>query len=30
MEILIDTREQIPLKFPNSKLHKLDFGDYTA
>ena len=30
IEILIDTREQIPLKFPNSKPHKLDFGDYTA
>lgn len=30
MEILIDTREQTPLKFKNSKPHKLDFGDYTA
>ena len=30
MEILIDTREQTPLKFSNSKSHKLDFGDYTA
>lgn len=30
IEILIDTREQNPLKFPNSKSHKLDFGDYTA
>lgn len=30
MEILIDTREQTPLKFQNSKSHKLDFGDYTA
>jgi hypothetical protein len=30
MEILIDTREQTPLKFPNSKPQKLDFGDYTA
>ena len=30
IEILIDTREQTPLKFQNSKSHKLDFGDYTA
>lgn len=30
IEILIDTREQNPLKFLNSKSHKLDFGDYTA
>lgn len=30
IEILIDTREQTPLKFENSKPHKLDFGDYTA
>ena len=30
MEILIDTREQIPLNFSNGKSHKLDFGDYTA
>lgn len=30
IEILIDTREQTPLKFENSKSHKLDFGDYTA
>jgi len=30
MEILIDTREQMPLSFPNGKAHKLDFGDYTA
>jgi hypothetical protein len=30
IEILIDTREQTPLKFPNSRLQKLDFGDYTA
>lgn len=27
--ILIDTREQKPLSFKNSKDHKLDFGDYT-
>lgn len=30
MEILIDTREQKPLKFISSKAHKLDFGDYTV
>jgi hypothetical protein len=30
IEILIDTREQNPLRFTNSKSHKLDFGDYTA
>jgi hypothetical protein len=30
MEIMIDTREQTPLSFPNGKPHKLDFGDYTA
>jgi len=30
MRIMIDTREQTPLKFQNSKPHKLDFGDYTA
>lgn len=29
LEILIDTREQQPLKFPKSKSLKLDFGDYT-
>lgn len=28
-EIIIDTREQKPLKFPKSKIMKLDFGDYT-
>ncbi len=28
--IHIDTREQKPLFFKNSKLHKLDFGDYTV
>jgi hypothetical protein len=30
LKILIDTREQKPLKIQNSSLHKLDFGDYTA
>jgi len=30
IEILIDTREQQPLKFEKSKSQKLDFGDYTA
>lgn len=30
IKILIDTREQTPLKFNNSQSHKLDFGDYTA
>ena len=30
MEILIDTREQKPLSFKNSKKQKLDYGDYTA
>lgn len=30
LEILIDTREQQPLNFPNSLESKLDFGDYTA
>lgn len=30
LEILIDTREQQPLNFPNSIESKLDFGDYTA
>ena len=29
VEVLIDTREQQPLKFPKSKILKLDFGDYT-
>ena len=28
--IFIDTREQQPLKFKNSKSMKLDFGDYTS
>lgn len=28
--IFIDTREQQPLVFPNSKTMKLDFGDYTS
>ncbi len=28
-EILIDTRERQPLKFPRSKEQKLAFGDYT-
>ncbi len=28
LKILIDTREQQPLKFPNSMDMKLDFGDY--
>lgn len=27
--VLIDSREQLPLKFPNSKEQKLAFGDYT-
>lgn len=30
LKILIDTREQNPFKFPNSKISKLDVGDYTA
>lgn len=30
MEIFIDTREQQPLNFKNSKSLKLDFGDYTV
>ena len=30
MEIMIDTREQQPLRFENSVSHKLDFGDYTT
>ena len=29
VEVLIDTREQQPLKFPKSQILKLDFGDYT-
>ena len=29
VEVLADTREQQPLKFPKSKILKLDFGDYT-
>jgi len=29
VQILIDTREQQPLEFPNSKEHKLAIGDYT-
>jgi len=29
VEVLIDTREQQPLKFAKSKILKLDFGDYT-
>jgi ERCC4-type nuclease len=29
-EILIDTREQYPLHFPNSKRQKLSCGDYTS
>ena len=29
VEVLIDTREQQPLQFNNSKILKLDFGDYT-
>ena len=29
VEVLIDTREQQPLKFNKSKILKLDFGDYT-
>lgn len=29
VEVLIDTREQLPLEFPNSKIQKLAFGDYT-
>lgn len=28
--ILVDTREQLPIKFNNSIKQKLDFGDYTA
>lgn len=27
-KILVDTREQLPLKFSNSAVHKLDIGDY--
>ena len=30
MEILIDTREQAPLEFKNSRTLKLDFGDYAT
>lgn len=30
VDILIDTREQKPLSFPNSTKHKLDFGDYSS
>ena len=30
LEILIDTREQKPLRFNRSKILKLDFGDYTV
>tara|TARA_B100000131_G_scaffold315152_1_gene353120 strand:- start:56 stop:997 length:942 start_codon:yes stop_codon:yes gene_type:complete len=30
IKILIDTREQKPLKFKNGEALKLDFGDYTA
>ena len=29
VEVLIDTREQQPLKFTKSQILKLDFGDYT-
>jgi hypothetical protein len=29
VEVLIDTREQQPLKFAKSQILKLDFGDYT-
>jgi len=29
VEVLVDTREQKPLKFPKSQILKLDFGDYT-
>lgn len=29
-KILIDTREQQPLKFKNSEIHKLDVGDYSV
>ena len=29
VEVLVDTREQQPLKFPKSQILKLDFGDYT-
>jgi len=28
--IFVDTREKKPIKFPNDKMNKLDFGDYTA
>ena len=30
MCIFVDTREKKPLKFPNSRVNKLDFGDYTV
>lgn len=30
LPILIDTREQLPIKFENSISQKLDFGDYTT
>lgn len=30
LKIFIDTREQKPIKYDNSDLMKLDFGDYTA
>lgn len=30
LKVLIDTREQNPLKFKNSVVSKLDFGDYTT
>lgn len=30
LKIFIDTREQQPLKFPNSESMKLDFGDYAV
>ena len=30
MKIFVDTREQKPIKFKNSELMKLDFGDYTS
>lgn len=30
IKVLIDTREQLPFKFENSKVRKLDVGDYTA
>lgn len=30
IEIFVDTREKIPLKFKNTIINKLDFGDYTV